>query len=50
MPDFSMCPLETDEDVNRWLHFYEADGPLINLSVFVSQDPVNRQTQLLVLK
>jgi hypothetical protein len=26
--------------VNNWLHFYNATGPLINLSVFISHDPV----------
>jgi hypothetical protein len=40
MPDFSPCPLQTDADVNNWLHFYNATGPLINLSVFISHDPV----------
>ncbi|XP_046655484.1 ester hydrolase C11orf54 homolog [Daphnia pulicaria] len=39
MPDFSPCPLQTDADVNNWLHFYNATGPLINLSVFISHDP-----------
>lgn len=41
MPDFSPCPLQTDADVNNWLHFYNASGPLINLSVFISHDPVS---------
>lgn len=40
MPDFSACPLMSDEDVNNWLHFYHASAPLINLSVFISHDPV----------
>ena len=43
MPDFSACPLETDADVDRWLHFYEANAPLVNLSVFISSDPVGAQ-------
>ena len=40
MPDFSPCPLLSDDDVNNWLHFYDASAPLIGLSVFVSHDPV----------
>jgi len=39
MPDFSPCPLLSDDDVNNWLHFYDASAPLIGLSVFVSHDP-----------
>jgi len=39
MPDFSKTPLKTDEDVEEWLHFYEADAPLVCLSTFVSHDP-----------
>ena len=39
MPDFSATPLLTDEDVNNWLHLYDADAPLICLSTFVSHDP-----------
>merc|ERR1712136_436581 len=39
MPDFSSCPLLSDDDVNNWLHFYEAKAPLIGLSVFISHDP-----------
>lgn len=40
MPDFSPCPLQSDADVDQWLHFYHANSPLIALSVSVSQDPV----------
>lgn len=39
MPDFSATPLVTDEDVDSWLHYYEAHAPLIMLSCFVSHDP-----------
>lgn len=41
MPDFSKTPLITDEDVNNWLRYFEADAtpsPLICLTVFHSQD------------
>ncbi|KAG8451805.1 hypothetical protein GDO86_003850 [Hymenochirus boettgeri] len=37
--EFSACPLNTDEDVNQWLKFYEMNAPLICQSVFVSHDP-----------
>ncbi|XP_036180593.1 ester hydrolase C11orf54 homolog isoform X3 [Myotis myotis] len=37
--EFSPCPLNSDEDVNNWLHFYEMKAPLICLPVFVSKDP-----------
>jgi len=39
MPDFSPCPLLTDEEVNNWLKFYEMSAPLTVLSVLVSRDP-----------
>ncbi|KAM4796490.1 ester hydrolase C11orf54 homolog [Rhinophrynus dorsalis] len=37
--EFSACPLNTDDDVNRWLKFYEMSAPMICQSVFVSHDP-----------
>lgn len=37
--EFSACPLNTDEDVDRWLKFYDMTAPLICQSVFVSHDP-----------
>jgi len=39
MPDFSKTPVLTDEDVDNWLHYYEANAPLTMLSTFVSHDP-----------
>jgi len=39
MPDFSACPINSDEDVNNWLKFYEVTAPLTVLSVLVSRDP-----------
>ena len=39
-PDFSETPLNTDEDVNNWLQFYDMSAPLVCLSEFVSHDPV----------
>jgi len=39
MPDFSPCPLTTDEAVNKWLKFYEMSAPFTVLSVFVANDP-----------
>eukprot|EP00731_Ephydatia_muelleri_P036693 Em0306g1a len=39
MPEFSCTPLNSDEDVNNWLRFYDVAAPLTCLSVFVSHDP-----------
>lgn len=39
MPDFSPCPITSDEEVNKWLKFYEMKAPLTVLSVLVSRDP-----------
>lgn len=39
--EYSACPLNTDEDVDRWLKFYDMKAPLICQSVFVSHDPVS---------
>ncbi|XP_041456123.1 ester hydrolase C11orf54-like [Lytechinus variegatus] len=39
MPDFSRTPLNSEEDVNKWLKFFEFNAPLICCSVFVSHDP-----------
>ena len=39
MPHFSKTPLNTDEDVNNWLNFFEMSAPLVHTSVFVSKDP-----------
>ncbi|XP_038618035.1 ester hydrolase C11orf54 homolog [Tachyglossus aculeatus] len=38
-PEFSSCPLNSDEDVNNWLKFFEVKAPLICQPVFVSRDP-----------
>ena len=40
-PEFSKTPLETDEDVNNWLRFYDVKAPLTCLSVLISHDPVS---------
>ena len=39
MPDFSPTPLSTDQQVNDWLRYFEAQAPLICLSTFHSTDP-----------
>ena len=38
MPPFSSVPLNSDEDVENWLNFYEMSAPLVCLSTFVSSD------------
>ncbi len=40
MPEYSSCPLLSDEDVERWLNFYEAEAPFVCMSTFISRDPV----------
>ncbi|XP_029375721.1 ester hydrolase C11orf54 homolog [Echeneis naucrates] len=37
--EFSVCPLDTDDDVNNWLKHFEVSAPLIFQSVLVSRDP-----------
>ena len=44
MPDFSVCPLNSDEDVEKWLKFYEMSSPFVALSTFCSRDPVKIHT------
>ena len=39
MPDFSKIPLNTDEDVNNWLNFFEFKSPLVCLTSFHTFDP-----------
>jgi hypothetical protein len=39
MPDFSKTALQSNEDVDNWLNFYNMKSPLICLSVFHSSDP-----------
>ncbi|XP_041054104.1 ester hydrolase C11orf54 homolog isoform X1 [Carcharodon carcharias] len=38
MPEFSPCPLDSDEAVNYWLKFFDMTAPLVCQSVFVSRD------------
>lgn len=38
MPDFSATPLETEEQKQAWLRFYEIDAPVVGLSVLHSED------------
>ncbi|XP_028322253.1 ester hydrolase C11orf54 homolog [Gouania willdenowi] len=37
--EFSVCPLNTNDDVNKWLQHFEVSAPLICQSVLVSRDP-----------
>ena len=39
MPGFSCSPLQSEDDINNWLRFFEMSGPLVHTSVFVSKDP-----------
>ncbi|KAG7223211.1 hypothetical protein INR49_015744 [Caranx melampygus] len=37
--EFSVCPLNTNDEVNNWLKHFEVSAPLICQSVLVSRDP-----------
>ncbi|KAI4884442.1 hypothetical protein NFI96_032110 [Prochilodus magdalenae] len=37
--EFSPCPLNTNEDVDKWLKHFEVSAPFICQSVMVSKDP-----------
>lgn len=39
MPDFSACPLDSDEKVNSWLKYFNFDAPFVNMATFISKDP-----------
>ena len=39
MPDFSKKPLNSREEVDSWLRYFDMDAPLTCLSVFHSHDP-----------
>ncbi|KAG8201751.1 hypothetical protein JTE90_012810 [Oedothorax gibbosus] len=39
MQDYSGIPINTEEDLNNWLKFFEFPAPLSCLSTFVSKDP-----------
>ncbi|CAF4843047.1 unnamed protein product [Pieris macdunnoughi] len=38
MPDFSASPLCSDEDVDRWLHYFEMTAPIVHLGTLVTGD------------
>lgn len=39
MPDFSPVPLTCNDDVNKWLHFFDFPAPMVFMSTLVSKDP-----------
>ncbi|KAG7154592.1 ester hydrolase C11orf54 homolog [Homarus americanus] len=39
MPDFPSAPLTCDEDVNKWLCFFDMPAPMVFLSTLISKDP-----------
>ncbi|XP_013405405.1 ester hydrolase C11orf54 homolog isoform X2 [Lingula anatina] len=39
MRDFSKVPLNSDEEVNKWLTFHEASAPLVVIGELISHDP-----------
>lgn len=40
MPDFSKEPIHSDDELNKWLKFYEMNAPLTTVGTFISKDPV----------
>lgn len=44
MRDFSKTPLNTDEDVDKWLRYFEFDPPMLFQSVLVTSDAVRSYT------
>lgn len=44
--EFSVCPLHTNDDVNKWLKHFEVSAPLICQSVLVSRDPVSKDNMV----
>ena len=40
-PDFSEVPLNTEDDIAKWLNFYEMSAPLVCLGTFVTQVTVS---------
>nr|BAN20564.1 conserved hypothetical protein [Riptortus pedestris] len=38
MPDFSKSPLNSDEELNKWLEFYSMSAPLVAVGTLVSSD------------
>lgn len=40
MPDFSDIPLNSEAQLNEWLHFYDMKTPLIAVGTFVSAETV----------
>ena len=41
MPDFSPCPINTDDELNNWLKFYEMSTPFTVLSTLISRYIIN---------
>lgn len=41
MADFSKTPLNTETQLNNWLHFYNMSTPLIAVGTFVSSESVS---------
>ncbi|CAD6193719.1 unnamed protein product [Caenorhabditis auriculariae] len=39
MPDFPGCPFESNEEVDKWLRYFEMEAPLVCASILHSYDP-----------
>jgi len=37
MPEFSACPLDSDDKVNAWLRYFNFEAPFVNMATFISK-------------
>lgn len=42
MPDFSKTPVNSDEDLNKWLKFYDMDAPLVAVGTLATGEYVRK--------
>lgn len=49
MRDFSKNPIENEEELNKWLKFYNMSAPLISVGTFVNADMVKSNNSLVVI-
>lgn len=46
MRDFSSTPIHTEDELNRWLKFFEMPAELINVGTLVSNDDLDLDLRL----
>lgn len=40
MQDFSKTPINTENELNNWLKFYQMEGPLISVGTLITNEAV----------